>query len=65
MHPYLSGSPHRIRYVREAFERMLENPVLYVGMENKFLTGLVRKVKSPLLFRVFVKCNDIYIPIIV
>ena len=26
MHPYLSGSPHRIRYVREAFERMLENP---------------------------------------
>ena len=26
MHPYLSGSPHRIRYVREAFEKILSTP---------------------------------------
>ncbi len=26
MHPYLSGSPHRIRYVRETFEHILAQP---------------------------------------
>ena len=26
MHPYLSGSPHRIRYVREALEHILSRP---------------------------------------
>ncbi len=26
MHPYLSGSPHRIRYVRETFEHILSQP---------------------------------------
>ena len=26
MHPYLSGSPHRIKYVREAFEHALARP---------------------------------------
>lgn len=26
MHPYLSGSPHRIRYVRETFEHILSKP---------------------------------------
>ena len=26
MHPYLSGSPHRIKYVRETFEHILSKP---------------------------------------
>jgi len=26
MHPYLSGSPHRIKYVRETFEHILSHP---------------------------------------
>jgi hypothetical protein len=26
MHPYLSGSPHRIKYIRETFEEILSKP---------------------------------------
>lgn len=35
MHTYLSGSPHRIRYVREAFEKILAKPgvVCWDGLE--------------------------------
>ena len=35
MHTYLSGSPHRIRYVREAFEKILSKPgvVCWDGVE--------------------------------
>ena len=26
MHPYVSGSPHRIKYIRETFEEILSKP---------------------------------------
>ena len=48
MHTYLSGSPHRIRYVREAFEKILSKPgvVCWDGVEIlDWLSGQIPALK--------------------
>ena len=37
VHPYISGSPHRIRYVRELLEYMLEKPGVVVMTGEQIL----------------------------
>jgi len=37
VHPYISGSPHRIRYVRELMEYMLDKPGVVVMTGDQIL----------------------------
>ncbi|CAN0437291.1 unnamed protein product, partial [Discosporangium mesarthrocarpum] len=37
VHPYISGSPHRIRYVREMLEYMLSKPGVVVMTGDQIL----------------------------
>ena len=47
MHPYLSGSPHRIRYVKEAFETMMQKPGVVCWDGEQILDWYSAKVDKP------------------
>src|SRR3546814_17889661 len=43
MHPYLSGSPHRIKYVRQTFEHILPHPGVVCWDGEKLLDWFVQQ----------------------
>jgi hypothetical protein len=47
MHPYLSGSPHRIRYVKEAFETMMQKPGVVCWDGEQILDWYSAQVDKP------------------
>lgn len=47
MHPYLSGSPHRIRYVRETFEQILGQPGVVCWDGEQILDWYLRERPLP------------------
>jgi hypothetical protein len=47
MHPYLSGSPHRIKYVRETFEEILSKPGVVCWDGQKILNWFKKQVEKP------------------
>jgi peptidoglycan/xylan/chitin deacetylase (PgdA/CDA1 family) len=47
MHPYLSGSPHRIRYVRETFEYILAQPGVVCWDGEQILDWYLRERPLP------------------
>ena len=47
MHPYLSGSPHRIKYVRETFEEILSKPGVVCWDGQKILNWFKEQVEKP------------------
>ncbi len=47
MHPYLSGSPHRIRYVRETLEHILSQPGVVCWDGEQILDWFVRESPLP------------------
>ena len=47
MHPYLSGSPHRIRYVKEAFETMMQKPGVVCWDGEQILDWFSTQVEKP------------------
>lgn len=47
MHPYLSGSPHRIRYVRETFEHILSQPGVVCWDGEQILDWYNKAVPAP------------------
>ena len=47
MHPYLSGSPHRIKYVRQTFEEILSKPGVIAWDGIKILDWFKKVVQKP------------------
>ena len=47
MHPYLSGSPHRIKYVRRAFEHILSQPGVVCWDGEEILDWFAEEVPAP------------------
>ena len=47
MHPYLSGSPHRIKYVRQTFEEILSKPGVICWDGVQILEWFERTVGKP------------------
>ena len=47
MHPYLSGSPHRIKYVRETFEEILSKPGVVCWDGEQILNWFKKEVQKP------------------
>jgi peptidoglycan/xylan/chitin deacetylase (PgdA/CDA1 family) len=47
MHPYLSGSPHRIKYVRESFEHILAQPGVVCWDGEQILDWFLKERPAP------------------
>ncbi len=47
MHPYLSGSPHRIKYVRETFEHILSHPGVVCWDGEQILDWFLQERPAP------------------
>ncbi len=47
MHPYLSGSPHRIKYVRETFEHVLSKPGVVCWDGEQILDWFLQERPAP------------------
>lgn len=47
MHPYLSGSPHRIKYVRQTFEHILAQPGVVCWDGEQILDWFLSKQPAP------------------
>lgn len=47
MHPYLSGAPHRIKYVRQAFEHILSQPGVVCWDGEQILDWFVKQQPAP------------------
>jgi hypothetical protein len=47
MHPYLSGSPHRIKYVRQTFEEILSKPGVICWDGVQILDWFKKVVEKP------------------
>ena len=47
MHPYLSGSPHRIKYVRETFEHILSKPGVVCWDGEQILDWFLKERPAP------------------
>ncbi len=47
MHPYLSGAPHRIKYVRQTFEHILSQPGVVCWDGEQILDWFVKQQPAP------------------
>ena len=47
MHPYLSGSPHRIRFIRETFEHILSHPGVVCWDGEQILNWFLKERPAP------------------